>query len=227
MTIKSLNTYLITLALAMSSLTTTAYAGLMSTDFTSTDGTFTSKANIDTDTGLEWMQVRSTMGLSFNEVTAMLDTTLLGWRTPTNEEVEIFFTNNFKRLNITGNTTTYSYISCGITHCLASSEFRSAGQQFSSVYGVGFSKNNLTQFALYKDKDSILRRIGASSRSNRFNIHGLEDTSSFDDDYTNAKYGVLLVSDNLQVAVPEPATLFPFGFALMFMVLRKFKTASK
>jgi len=224
MTIKSLNTYLITLVLAMSCLTNVAHADLIRANFSSTDGTFTSLTNIDADTGLEWMQVRSTLGLSFNEVTAMLDTTLLGWRTPTNEEVELFFTNNFKNINITGNTSRYAYTSYG----RATQGYKDSSRQFVPVYGMNFSRHDSTGFALYKDEDNILRRIGASeSGSFYFNIHGLEDTRSFDDDYKNVAYGVLLVSDSLQVTVPEPATLFPFGLALMFMVLRKFKTASK
>jgi len=172
------------------------------------------------------MQVRSTMGLSFNEITAMLDTTLLGWRTPTNEEVEIFFTNNINvnRINITGSVTTYSYTHNGRT----TQESKDASRWFGPVYGGNIIGRQSTQFALYKDEDNILRRIGASDNGSfQFRIHGLEDTSSFSDDYKSAKYGVLLVSDNLQVAVPEPATLFPFGLALMFMVLRKFKAASK
>lgn len=41
------------------------------------------KATLDTETGLEWLDLTQTDGKSYSEVSALLSTTLSGWRFPT------------------------------------------------------------------------------------------------------------------------------------------------
>lgn len=71
----------------------TLTAGLISTQasaaFVTTDWKIVGdkSATLDTDTGLEWLNLSNTVGKSVNEIESMLETDYVGWRLPNRSEV--------------------------------------------------------------------------------------------------------------------------------------------
>lgn len=61
-----------------------ASAGLTYSDW---QGVGDQKATLDTDTGLEWLDLTVTDNQSYDQVSALLSTTYKGWRLPTYDEV--------------------------------------------------------------------------------------------------------------------------------------------
>lgn len=75
---------LVIATLAAGLISTQASAAFVPTDWKSSgDGL----ATLDTETGLEWLDLTQTGGKSINEVKALLGTTYEGWRMPTYEEI--------------------------------------------------------------------------------------------------------------------------------------------
>lgn len=75
---------LLSTVLALSSIAFSANAAFVSTDWQVAGD---KKATLDTETGLEWLDLTQTDGKSYVEVSALLSTTLSGWRFPTPSEV--------------------------------------------------------------------------------------------------------------------------------------------
>jgi hypothetical protein len=63
---------------------TSSQAALVESDWLNTGDTL---ATLDTETGIEWLDLTQTYSMSINQVDALLGTTLAGWRLPTHEEV--------------------------------------------------------------------------------------------------------------------------------------------
>jgi hypothetical protein len=61
-----------------------ANAELISTDVY---GNNDNLATLDTETGIEWLDLSQTLGMSYVSVSGNLETAFLGWRFPTNQEV--------------------------------------------------------------------------------------------------------------------------------------------
>lgn len=70
-----------------------ARADLIATDWQSVGD---AKATLDTDSGLEWLDVSITDNMSINQVESLLSTTFAGWRLPSYAEVQQLFRNAFK-----------------------------------------------------------------------------------------------------------------------------------
>lgn len=88
------------------------------------------RATLDTASGLEWLDLNETFGLSFNEVQSQLDSTFAGWRLPTAAEVDALMTGQF------GPLATGPNVSAGWQS--------SAIQQWQSLMGeTGFAFNGL------------------------------------------------------------------------------------
>lgn len=72
------------LATALLLSVTTAQAALVETDWNNAgDGL----ATLDTDTGIEWLDLTQTLGLTINQTEGLLSSTFDGWRLPTRAEV--------------------------------------------------------------------------------------------------------------------------------------------
>lgn len=90
------------------------------------------------------------------------------------------------------------------------------------------------------DEDDVFRKIGAEKDGSfYFRIKGLEDTSSFTDNFSNSNYGVLLASDggakfqslanpalnannaNSPYQAPIPATVCLLGLGFLGFSARK------
>lgn len=81
MTITTLKTMLLVGAAAFS---IQAQAAFVSTDWKAQGD---SRATLHEETGIEWLKLPETSGMSINEVISQLDTTFAGWRLPTKAEV--------------------------------------------------------------------------------------------------------------------------------------------
>ena len=158
------------------------------------------KANLDTTTGLEWLKLSNTRGLSYNEFTANPDL-FPGWRLPTSDEVshyvrETFFASgaiNDNYFDTHEMEDGFIYISKGNYKGRADSLVPDyLGQTFiSSSYNISYG--------LYYDEasDQILRS-GAQSGRDSFEALYLYDgnpNASFSKDGTNSALGFFLVSD--------------------------------
>lgn len=80
--------------LILSAFTFQASAELVKTHWKTTGDT---KATLDTDTGLEWLDLRETVGKSYN--TALSDSAYEGWRMPTMDEVITLMYNIFPNVD--------------------------------------------------------------------------------------------------------------------------------
>lgn len=65
-----------------------SYSASMKTDWKEVGD---SKAYLFEDTGLEWLSLEETVGMSIDDVVSQLDTTYSGWRLPTRQEVNEMF----------------------------------------------------------------------------------------------------------------------------------------
>jgi hypothetical protein len=83
-----------------------------------------SKATLDPKTGLEWLDLTETNGMSITQVTSLLDSTFSGWRIATRDEVAIMSKHVFTQSNFTFGSHTLS---------VAATE---DGTSFSNMFGL-------------------------------------------------------------------------------------------
>lgn len=135
------------------------------------------------DTGLEWLNVRETWGMSMEDVSNALQGDLQGWRLPTNEEIEVLISSFFSGWDYSSETYTtirnhWSY------HPV---------DEFGRMFGNGWTSATYTT-GKYYDESGVIRIAGGyTNGSNYALIYGPDASYSFDD--TDTKYGAFLVSD--------------------------------
>jgi hypothetical protein len=71
---------------------TSAQAELVNTDWENAGDNL---ATLDTETGIEWLDLTQTDGMSINHVESLLNSTFSGWRLPTSSEVTEMLVNAF------------------------------------------------------------------------------------------------------------------------------------
>jgi hypothetical protein len=187
---------------------------------------------IDTETGIEWLSLTETGGMSFNQVMTQLNTTFLGWRLPSADEV------NQMMVSITPNVNYSStFISGAASNNQDAYDFLDAfgvtkGGFFTKSYGKYINDNK----SKYGNSDLFI--AGAYTYSSGRGFY-LNSTDSGMDDST-LDTGVFLVSDggitlasindpsiNVNNAnspinqVPLPATLGLLGFAMAGLSFRR------
>lgn len=86
---------LLAMSIAVSALAFNANAAFVATDWQVAGD---KKATLDTTTGIEWLDLTLTDGKSYSEVSALLSTTLAGWRFPTQAEVHQMMSSFFSVL---------------------------------------------------------------------------------------------------------------------------------
>lgn len=157
-----------------------SHAGFIATDWKASGD---KKATLDTDTGLEWLDINLTKGKSINEVSLLIDNgTYSGWRLPSKAEVVQLMANFYPNPAISG------------------SQLATKTAEFAGLFGVTYfnSNNSVWSYALYKDTDAGPNRIGyAGSRyhADQGIVYPttLASFMGFSSGY--AQYGVFLVSD--------------------------------
>lgn len=144
---------------------------------------------LDTDTGIEWLNIFATSGLSMSQVKASIASgTLQGWRIPTNAEVESMYTRFFHGFNM--NVHEYQNVS--------NSTLKSRISAFKTLLGSPAYDHTK---AAYYDENGILRPIGVFVRNSAYYMYGLNTTVSSITDGTKSAstggyfQGFLLVSD--------------------------------
>jgi hypothetical protein len=206
-----------------------SYAGLISSDVSNEND---SLALLHEETGIEWMKMTETAGMSILDVEAMFESTLDGWRLATRSEVNTFvsYITGFDTIGI--DTTTFGGYS-GNTHPLTTS----------LIKAMGFLDSTSSR-GLYRDNGTVLMSGGYIKNSSNTLNYTYDDHGGYNDQFAAANHGVFIVSDggrtlssinnperNINnssapinsVSVPEPTTLAVFSLGLFGLMLRKKK----
>ena len=193
-----------------------ASAGLISTDWKEANDEL---VTLDEATGIEWLDLTETMGLSINEVSELLDTTYLGWRLPTFDEV----------LNLYSNIDSDIAMSTDSMNFLSMEE--SAAKAVVDLFGVTKyhtgSRWNLKlyisggNYVSFNTQDTVYAEVRYATdntyqNSNQYMLNNNYVTSGFN--YTNTGVGVYLVNGGETTLVPEPASVGILGLALLTLV---------
>ena len=189
------------LSLAMSS---QASAGIISLDWQN-DGD--NLASLHEETGIEWLKISQTAGMSISQVTAQLDDGGLfdGWRLPTFDEVNTItaytYGNRYGHSNVETSKTGYK----PLTRTRSLNDYRA----FSSVFGTVWSGNSTPDYVSYGlfQNDSDSNELGdtlisgfhlntATKQADDYlSIFTNWGDDSYSDSFSHHKYGVFLVSD--------------------------------
>jgi len=176
----------------------------------------------DTVTGLEWLDVTETAGLSYNNAltSSLID---LGFRYADNNEVTQLFNQAFDGYIMTDPTG-------------GNSDTRDAGSYVDQAEDVTSYQElfGTTQFQpqsliythmMYLDEDDILRRIGVTYQTvdDWSIVWGLDDPFSPDPNTENGAVGTFLVKDLSEVPIPAAVWLFGSGLIGLIGVARRKK----
>lgn len=171
--------------------------------------------NTDSDTGLQWLDLTATDGLTYSAVVGMLDTVEGGgWRFATNAEIEHLFSISFD-----------GYYDTEAEHYSRSDSGAYSDQlaDINAFVGLfGDTNDELAEYyesyGFYVDEDGLWRLLGGLSyRGGEQNwVIGPEYTGDYDSDVTGGGYyfdvGYYLVRNT--DSVPEPSSLSLIGFGL-------------
>ncbi|MCB5226492.1 DUF1566 domain-containing protein [Alishewanella sp. 16-MA] len=174
--------------LVIATLVTGLISGQASAAFVATDWKSIGDglATLDTQTGLEWLDLTETGGKSINEVKALLDTVYAGWRLPTHDEIKTLAVSLFPTIeprkdvfsnatvsstaeqrathsmfgqNVTGHTYGYYEVS-GSTYGFSSRQVNGAAVWFSYHYATNLDKKrNYEGIYLVSDGGTTLSSI--------------------------------------------------------------------
>lgn len=158
---------------------------------------------VDTSTGLEWLKLSKTAGLSMNAVMAQLGNggSYKGWRLPTDSEVESLMKSIFPALAFNEDATTYggsgyrNYTATwrewmGLVRYTSSGPSGNSNKYYYS-YGLYLGDNGTPEMSgtYYRVKDSF------GTRTYYSNIYDDLSDVSFTMDFSSINYGVFLVAD--------------------------------
>ena len=189
------------LSLAMSS---QASAGIISLDWQN-DGD--NLASLHEETGIEWLKISQTAGMSISQVTAQLDDGGLfdGWRLPTFDEVNTITAYTY------GNRYGHNDVETSRTNYNPGTRTRSLNyyRAFSDVFGTVWSGNRTPDYFSYglfqNDSDSndlpdtlmsgLYLNTGMKQADDYFSAFTNWTHESYSDSFSNYNYGVFLVAD--------------------------------
>jgi hypothetical protein len=177
-----------------------ALLGLISTSshaaFVDTDWKVQGDAlsTLDEDTGIEWLKLTQTIGMSINTVQSLLDTSYAGWRLPTRAEV------NQAMFSVTGlaavNNGINEYDQIGTTYENKARAFHAAFGSLVNIRTVTFSEGHYLNTDVSQGGTEVLM-TGAHYVNTSYQRGRLfDDWDRGDDlDYDFFRTGVFLVSD--------------------------------
>ncbi|MFQ3188915.1 MAG: hypothetical protein ACI936_000035 [Paraglaciecola sp.] len=220
-----------TLALASMS----ASAQLISTDWKSTGDKL---ATLDESTGIEWLDLTQTDGMSIDTAESYLSSRFEGWRLPTRSEVTQLMVNAFP--------SQASYMQGSGARSFNYSTTDNEADNFRHLFGTAYASSSWDYIlGMFKNDPggqySVLRSGVADRRDDNYgslysNINTTNDTS-----YSTTSYSVYLVSDggttqsslndpslnannaNAPSSVPLPATAALLGLGLLGFGARRKK----
>ncbi len=156
---------------------------------------------VDTETGIEWLSLTQTVGMSIDEVASQLDTTYAGWRLPTSDEVEQIFAWTFNEFSpdtiLNDGHTVFQQNSTrwnAASRLIASYMISSFGETYSDT-----ASNATRSFfrGIYINDTTEGNLVQQAQGYNWYYAAMVEEDRNFADDLSvsNEKYGVFLVSD--------------------------------
>lgn len=154
-----------------------------------------SEVMIDTSTGLEWLTLKATQGLSINDI--LEDDRFDGWRVANQSEVESLIANGLPRLDSSGENVSYNNLSYSTSVHATWSDIRTFSYWLGETkkthqwgHSSGFYFNDALSELLYTRFDYI--RNGKIT----YNYHDdIKLTNNRVDDFKSNDFGVYLVSD--------------------------------
>lgn len=231
---KTLNKLIIASTIAFASMG--ANAELIATDWKTTGD---SLATLDAETGIEWLDLTQTDGMSINQAEGLLSSTFAGWRLPTRNEVTQMMVNAFpSKAAIVQGSGSWEFTDATLDN--DADNFRALfGKTHNNPtydYSIGMFKNNEVG-AQY----SVLYS-GVLDTPNNDSVYLLSNNNQTNDaNYANTIFGIYLVSDggttlssinnpslnannaNAPASVPLPATAFLMIFGLAGLMRKKAK----
>jgi hypothetical protein len=215
---------------------TTIIAATLLLSITSSHASFTetdwqnagdARATLDTETGIEWLDLTETENQSVNLVISLLDSDYLGWRLPTQAEVSALYSNAFNSVA----TPTNPNQNETPTSSIETNEWRS---KFGGMPGYGYDQSA----GFFKGDDQGIYLSGVGGRQPSVSYHLL--SWGYSANTAEIAAGVFLVSDggitlssqldpslninnpNAPVAdVSVPALLGLFGFGALALGVRR------
>jgi hypothetical protein len=171
---------------------TSAQAALVGSDWQNTGDAL---ATLDTDTGIEWLDLTQTSNMSINQVEGLTGngSTFDGWRLPTRAEVAQMMMSAFS-------SETSKVQSDGVW-MINNATFDNETDGFRSLFGLTH-ENSSYQFtkAMFKNDDQENGEIALTSGATDKKVDNLvyfysNHDNSLNYDYVSEKYSVYLVSD--------------------------------
>lgn len=170
-------------------LSVNAHAGFVETDWQTVGD---KKATLHQETGLEWLDLTVTGGKTINEVRAMLNTSLVGWRMPTYDEIKQLAASMFPTMQ--GPEYHYGAISGAYAN-----EFKMFGSNIANHYYGIFERDNRTYgMSLYSTTSTPPNTLSSGELYYGYSLSsagGGYRGGSSDLDVYRVYEGVYLVSD--------------------------------
>jgi hypothetical protein len=162
---------------------TSAQAALVHTDWKTAGD---QQSTLSEETGLEWLKLSHTVGMSINQVKSELNTTYAGWRLPTNDEVGNFLTSHFSAMTLNEGSRTDGDETSQVEQTYSWNEFMSVTYDHSSFsYSGGYHTDG--------DSSGALTVVQLLKNENANRIYN--DLRGYDLDSSYLAYGVYLISD--------------------------------
>jgi hypothetical protein len=165
---------------------TSAQSALVTGDWKNTGDTL---ATIDTDTGIEWLDLTLTANQTYNSVIGQLNTTYAGWRLPTDSEMDALLNAYLPSNGPAVNGLSTSYTPSNADHALA--------LDFANKLGLTRDDSYSGAYGLYLNEQGAGRVSGTQvQKTNTHYQLALEMSSAFNPETFSAPlFGTFLVSD--------------------------------
>lgn len=188
---------------------------------------------VDTETGIEWINLTQTKGMSINQVQGLLETTFNGWRLPTRFEVNLAMNHATQLITQDNGSVTYAIGSNEMTGLL-------------NAFGQSRTGSSYGTHGVYLNDDPngspVLSSGGYLKSSTGFGTFWDDDNhSSYTTSFAYSFLGVFLVSDGgvtissiknpslnannpnspSNISVPLPATSMLLSLGLISFGFRK------
>jgi MYXO-CTERM domain-containing protein len=167
--------------------TQAAHADLVATDWKTLGD---NSATLDTDTGLEWLDLSTTKGLSYSDV--MDDSNFDGWRPPTFDEVITLFFNAFSNdFSLQATIQDGDYYTQNRANT-------SSNYKFISLFGTTLGSGNSGYYTSQDSGNGYRLSLGRGSSNTRLTINNLMIENGDNlalHNYKSGYVGMFLVSD--------------------------------